>query len=46
MAIVTETYSTVAQANTVLGETIPWDNSEAAEKLTALEWATVYMDNT
>ena len=46
MAIVTKTYSTVAQANTVLGETTPWDDSEAAEKLTALEWATVYMDDT
>ena len=46
MALVIETYSTVVQANSVLGETTPWDDSEAAQKLTALEWATIYMNTT
>lgn len=46
MAIVDSTYASVAEADTFLGETLPWEDAEAADKQTALEWATVYMNDT
>ena len=46
MSIVAATYATLAEADTILGETLPWDDTDLAEKQTALEWATVYMDST
>jgi hypothetical protein len=41
-----EAYCTVAYADSVLGDTLPWDNAETADKEAALQWATVYIINT
>lgn len=38
------TYVDVAGADTILGENLPWENGEAADKQTALEWAYVYLN--
>jgi len=46
MSIVEATYASVTESNVILGETLPWDNAETAEKQTALEWAVVYMNTT
>jgi len=52
MSIVAETYATISEADSVLGENLPWEDTEDADdgtvigKQTALEWATVYMDST
>jgi len=46
MAIVDSTYASVAEADTFLGETFPWEDTETVDKQEALEWATVYINDT
>lgn len=46
MSIVDETYATLAEANTALSGIAPWSTAGDPAKQTALEWATVYMNDT
>jgi hypothetical protein len=40
-----EAYCTVAYADSVLGEQLPWDSAETADKEAALQWGRVYIDD-
>lgn len=46
MSIVDETYATVEEADVIIGENDTWEDAEPDEKQEALEWATVYIDET